>query len=62
MDVTQGTDGWGFGGVIRGRNRRDRKVHGRGVKGERRDTEDGDMGEGWGWRRDVDDGGKLENG
>ena len=35
-------------GVIRGRNRRDRKVHGRGVKGERRDTEDGDMGEGWG--------------
>ena len=48
MDVTQGNDGWWFGGVIRGRNRRDRKVHGRGVKGERRDAEDGDMGEGWG--------------
>ena len=30
-----------------------------GVKGERRDAEDGDRGEGWGWRRDVDDGGKL---
>ena len=33
-----------------------------GVEGERRDTEDGDGGEEWGWRRDVDDGGKLENG
>ena len=31
------------------------------MKEDRRDTEDGDRGEGWGLRRVVDDGGKLEN-
>ena len=40
--------GGGTGMIRGGRNRKGEKGAGMGMKEERRDTEDGDMGEGWG--------------
>ena len=49
-------------GMIRVRNRRDRKVHGMGYEGGKARRRGWRYGRGMGWRRDVDDDGTLENG